>query len=161
MKIFFLAGAIFFTSTIFSCPFCDPQIIADQKVFESDTLYVLADYMPRVKGHLLIIPKRHVVRAEEMKDQEWKELGLTIQAVVKVFKESLGTDQYIILEKNGPKAFQEIPHVHFHLLPVVNETWKEIFFIAPRKLDPEELQQEVLFFIKYFSGNLPEYAAMP
>lgn len=129
-------------------------------MFENETLYILVDYMPRVNGHLLIIPKRHVARADELSEQEWKEIGILLPKVVEVFKEYLGTDQYIFLEKNGPKAFQEIPHVHFHLFPIIDQKWREIFDIIPRKLDRDEVQREVDIFKKYFSYKVSENSSV-
>jgi len=132
------------------CPFCTEEIIEDQQVFESAYFHVLVDYRPRVEGHLLVVPKRHVAMAHELTEQEWQELSAVINKIVQVFKDFLDIGQYMILEKNGPKAFQEIPHVHFHLLPVRSQKWREIFDVAPRQLEREELLQEVAAYRNAF-----------
>jgi diadenosine tetraphosphate (Ap4A) HIT family hydrolase len=143
--VFFLLLAI--TTTGFAnCPFCDEDILERQSFYETDHLRVLVDFEPRVPGHLLIVPKRHVARADELLPEEWNELSVVIPKVVEIFRELLGTDQYILLEKNGPHAFQQIPHVHFHLLPVHGQHWKEIFGQVPSRLTAEELGSEVLRF---------------
>lgn len=133
-----------------SCPFCNSDIIQKQSVFESEHLCVLLDYAPRVLGHLLVIPKRHVFKAHEMSDDEWAELSLVISKIVMVYSEYLETNEYIIMEKNGPRAFQEVPHVHFHLLPIHSETWDGVWHYRPKILDPNELQQQVELFRYYF-----------
>jgi histidine triad (HIT) family protein len=134
------------------CPFCNERVIENQSVFETENFRVLIDYKPRVKGHLLAIPKRHVEKAHELNEDEWRELSLIFPAVFKVFEEFLKTDQYMVLEKNGPQAYQEIPHVHFHLIPVHGQHWKEIFDIPLRQLSPEELKREADLFRAYFQA---------
>lgn len=150
---------IFFSSAAFadSCPFCSQKVIDNQLVFESENLYVLVDYKPRVKGHLLVVPKRHVVKAHELNGSEWSELGEITSKIFTVFEASLKTDQYMVLEKNGPRAYQEIPHVHFHFIPVHNQYWWEIFnFFSPRQLNAKELQDEVNLFRRYFQNDIKD-----
>lgn len=146
---------ISFSTTAFGnlcpiCPFCIDTFIEEQSVFESESFNILVDYMPRVKGQLLVVPKRHVLKAHELTPQEWQELSVIIPKVVAVFNDFLGTDQYIILEKNGPNAFQDFPHVHFHIFPVHSESWEEIFNITPKPFDADELHNEVATFRDYF-----------
>ena len=148
--ILIIAFFSFYTAAFADCPFCNQNVIDRQSVFETESYHVLLDYKPRVKGHLLVVPKRHVVKAHELTGQEWNELSQIIPKVFNVFENFLKTDQYIVLEKNGPKAYQEIPHVHFHLIPVHNQHWKEIFDVSPRQLSPAELEKEKELFGSYF-----------
>lgn len=158
MRIFITLS--FFTLSFFNidkfeakpCAFCRQEIIEKQAVFQSNYFSVLVDYAPRVKGHLLVIPQRHLAKAHELSKEEWAELSFIISKAVEVFSEILHTDQYIILEKNGPQAFQDVPHVHFHLFPVTTQTWAEIFDIVPKQLSREELEEEVALFRLYFSS---------
>ncbi len=133
-----------------SCAFCNSEIIESQAAFKSKYFTVAVDYAPRVPGHLLVIPKRHIMKAHELSSEEWEELSLIIPKVVQIFSEYLHTDEYIILEKNGPGAFQTVPHVHFHLFPVRNQKWPEIFDIVPDRLSAEELENEINRFRSYF-----------
>ncbi len=136
------------------CAFCKQEIIENQSVFQSEYFHVLVDYAPRVRGHLLVVPKRHLVKANELSKEEWAELSTVIPKAVEIFSEVLHTDQYIILEKNGPRAFQDVPHVHFHLFPVTSQTWAEIFHILPQRLSKEDLGEEVALFRSYFFPKL-------
>ena len=125
-------------------------VIENQRVYESNYFYFLLDYEPRVNGHLLVIPKRHVSKAHELSKEEWGDLSTLIPKAVSVFSKFLLTDQYIILEKNGPNANQVVPHVHFHLLPVTTQKWADIFEKVPRQLNKTELAEEVKLFRSYF-----------
>jgi diadenosine tetraphosphate (Ap4A) HIT family hydrolase len=140
---------LFFCSlfaTAQACPFCDSAVIERQFLMESDKLVVLLDIAPIVKGHLLIIPKRHVVKAHELTSEEWQELSEIMPRIVMLFKKALDTDQYIILEKNGPKAYQHIPHVHFHLLPIKSQVGLEIFQHTHKNLSNEEFESQLNAF---------------
>lgn len=134
-----------------TCAFCAPEIIKNQKVFEDRYFNVILDYEPHVPGHLLVVPKRHIVKAHELSQDEWSELADTIPKIARVFSEFLKTDDYIILEKNGRNAFQQVPHVHFHLFPIHSETWSDIFDIMPNRLSQEDLEQQVILFRGYFN----------
>lgn len=135
-----------------TCPFCNPQIIDNQEVFETKSLRILVDYAPRIRGHLLVIPKRHVVKAHELSKEEWAEFGELIPKIVAVFEKALKTNQYMIFEKNGPLAYQDVSHVHFHLLPVTQAgSWEVIFKNQhPPNLSKEELKSEVELFRSFF-----------
>ncbi|HSW87393.1 MAG TPA: HIT family protein [Rhabdochlamydiaceae bacterium] len=151
---FFIASGsfliCFFVNAHADCVFCRPKVITEESVLEGEHLRVLVDIEPRVKGHLLVVPKRHIAKAHELSKEEWEELSMILPKVVEVFSIYLGTEQYVIIEKNGPNAFQQIPHVHFQLIPVHSQQWADIFDIIPKRLSHEEIEKEVLTFRDYF-----------
>lgn len=128
------------------CPFCKESVIRRDQVYENEHFRILIDYAPIVPGHLLIIPKRHMMKVHLFNKDEWQGLVDTIPLVVQVFKDLFQTDQYIILEKNGPLTGQTVPHVHFHLLPVPNketaEKAKTAMFAKFYDTSPEKLSEE-------------------
>ncbi len=75
---------------------------------------------PRLmKGHLLVIPKRHVERPWELTESELKELFYHIHKLQKKLSETLGTgcdirQNYRPFMKDGRL---KVAHLHFHLLP--------------------------------------------
>jgi histidine triad (HIT) family protein len=133
------------------CAFCNPEIVKKQLVFETESFNILLDYAPQVPGHLLVIPKRHLAKAHELSRDEWSELSDIIPKAVKVFSEFLNTDDYIILEKNGRNAFQQVLHVHFHLFPMHSEKPSDIFDTVIEPLSPEDLHYQVGLFRSYFN----------
>jgi diadenosine tetraphosphate (Ap4A) HIT family hydrolase len=136
---------------LLKCAFCNPEIIEKQKVYTTDHFNILVDYAPRVPGHLIVVVKEHKPRAELLAGEEWEELSRIIPLAVKVFQKELGTDQYLILEKNGPKAYQSVPHVHFHLLPVQAQEWRDIFSEIVPKLSRDRLASEIQKYRALFS----------
>ena len=151
MRALFTSALLLLAGTALAdCVFCNREILHKQTVLESRFFIVLPALEPRVYGHLLAIPKRHMMKAHEMTEEEWEDLGHILPKVAVFFANCLGTDEYIILEKNGPNAFQQIPHVHFHLLPVHSQKWSEIFDIIPERLSLEEIDNTTNLFKKYF-----------
>ncbi len=134
-----------------TCPFCNPEVIERQVILEGHFFNVLLEYMPRINGHLLVVPKRHMAKAHELSTEEWAELGSIFPSIAKGFAELLQKEDYLVLEKNGPSAFQQIPHVHFHLFPIRSETWASIFDVPPKRLDPETFERQALLFKEYFT----------
>ena len=123
MKSYSILALLFisFSTSAFGndCPLCDEKIIKQQTVFETEYYVVLVDYMPRMKGHLLVVPKRHVFKAHELTGQEWQDLSVVIPKVVAVFKDFLGTDQYMILEKMVPRLTKKFPTSIFIFCPSI------------------------------------------
>ena len=143
-----------------SCPFCNPGIIEKQNVFEDQYFRVLTDSAPVIKGHLLVVPKRHITKAHELLSEEWAELATIIPKIVKVFQHSFDTDQYLILEKNGPVAGQSVPHIHFHLIPVQSPASADqintvllakVFQVRPKKLSEKEIELDVAEFRQWLN----------
>lgn len=101
-----------------SCIFCDQNLIASEKLYETDHLVVIADCDQTREGHVLILPKRHVIRLDQMTLEELAELGPLTKKVAEFFAHHLRTEQYQLIQRNGPDAGQTISHVHFHMIPI-------------------------------------------
>lgn len=76
-----------------------------------------------------------------------------------MFRKVFNTDQYLILERNGPYAGQTVFHVHFHIIPIPSHKcgdnikfalFSKVFDITPTKLSDEELNEEVHFLRQCF-----------
>ena len=88
-----------------------------EKNDETDNEICLLDISPFTEGHTLVIPKREVARFEELPETEALSLMHTMQRVSKAVCKAYGGADYNIQLNNGPGAGQEVPHVHFHIIP--------------------------------------------
>ena len=88
-----------------------------EKIDETDNEFCLLDISPFTEGHTLVIPKREVARFEELPETEALSLMHTMQRVSKAVCKAYGGADYNIQLNNGPGAGQEVPHVHFHIIP--------------------------------------------
>ena len=73
------------------------------------------DAFPLTKGHVLVMPKRHYKKLQDMNAEENSDLfSLVYEVLSKVDAVSGST---LLALHNGEDAGQEIPHVHVHLVP--------------------------------------------
>lgn len=103
------------------CLFCKIASgeIATLKVYENELFLAFLDINPCSKGHTVIIPKKHYQRLEEVPMEEAKEMFSFIYKLVKVVPGIVGTTDCNIGVNNGKFAGQEVPHLHFHIIPRV------------------------------------------
>ncbi len=102
-----------------SCVFC--KIVAGQipclRVFEDDSTLAFLDIGPLAEGHLLVIPKQHYVRLDQMPVDNLLTVVRHLPRLAQAVMKATGAAAYNILENNGRESGQEVPHVHFHIIP--------------------------------------------
>ena len=96
-----------------TCVFCTINDI----VLENDLAIAFYDKYPVNKGHLLIIPKRHVEQYFDLTDQERKAIDQLLFKGKKLLDGEYHPDGYNIGVNCGEAAGQTIFHVHVHLIP--------------------------------------------
>lgn len=96
------------------------------KLIETSLTYSFLDIQPTSAGHCLIIPKFHASRFHQIPDQYLADilpvakklaLVLGLDAHDNESPDGLAGSGYNLLQNNGSIAHQEVPHVHFHLIP--------------------------------------------
>ncbi len=109
-----------------------------QRVFENDLVFAFLDINPLAEGHTLVISKRAVARFEDLTPEEAAELGRQLPVLARKIVAATGAAGYNILLNNGVVSGQEVPHVHFHIIPRragdgLGYRWR------PQKATPETL----------------------
>jgi len=87
------------------------------RVFENDHLLAFLDITPLSEGHSLVVPKQQVERLEDLPPELAAEIGRQLGVIAKRVIAATGAEAYSILQNNGEVAGQEVPHVHFHIIP--------------------------------------------
>jgi histidine triad (HIT) family protein len=109
------------------CIFCKivaGEILAD-KVYEDDSVLAFLDIKPVHPGHILVIPKKHLANLESIAEQDLANLILVVKKMGALVKNNLNYESYNVVVNNDPVAGQEIPHLHFHIIPrVVGDDFK-------------------------------------
>jgi histidine triad (HIT) family protein len=123
------------------CPFCNPEVIERQSVAETEQFHVLYCLTPATEGNLLLIPKRHLTRFEELNPSEAVELLGLIQKTQAVFKKCYGLQDYLLVQKNGKNAGQSVDHIHVHAVPCPNGIDLTRIIRYRRPLTREEMQE--------------------
>ena len=91
--------------------------IPSAKVAETENEIAFLDIAPWAKGHTLVVPKAETPKLEELSEEDAKSLMGFLQRVVRAVSEARGGVDCNVLLNNGPGAGQEVPHVHFHVVP--------------------------------------------
>jgi len=90
---------------------------------EDEHCIVIHDIQPQAPVHLLIIPKRHLVRISETSVSDESLLGhLLLVAGLLARKLSL-REGFRLVINNGPQACESVPHLHVHMLAKRQMTW--------------------------------------
>lgn len=101
------------------CLFC--KILAGKipsyKVYEDDDVLAFLDLFPIVKGHTLMIPKKHTACLDEMSEEHAAKILSKLPKVGRAIKKGLGVDSYNLIQNNGKASGQIIFHAHFHFIP--------------------------------------------
>jgi len=100
-----------------SCIFC--KIVSGEipaKILaQSNSSISFFDAFPLAKGHVLVIPKKHHQKIQDMTSAENSDLFSLVHSMVS--KVDLISNSTLIAIHNGKDAGQEVPHVHVHLVP--------------------------------------------
>lgn len=86
-------------------------------IYEDDQVAAFDDLSPQAPTHVLIIPKKHVEKLEDLDEHGDKGLaGHIIIVANKIARERGIIDGYRVVVNNGKGAGQSVWHLHFHLL---------------------------------------------
>lgn len=142
------------------CVFCN-DLEKERIIFEDELFVILSDAYPVTKGHLLIIPKRHITQLIDFSDEERIRLFTLINLATNALRNVFDISGFNIGFNIGTAAGQTIKHIHCHIIPryenksrggirkVIlkwpeNVNWKERWL--ENRLCDEEVKRLKLFF---------------
>jgi len=104
------------------------QKIIDREIpakieYEDEHCIVIHDIDPKAPVHLLIIPKRLIVRVSEASADDQSVFGHLLVVAGVVAKKLKLTEGFRLVVNNGPHANEAVPHLHVHLLARRQMTW--------------------------------------
>ena len=95
-----------------SCPFC----LLNEFAIENEVAFGIFDKYPVNKGHLLIIPKRHVEQYFDLTSEERQAIDDLLFKGKELMDQQYQPDGYNVGINCGEAAGQTIFHVHVHLI---------------------------------------------
>ncbi len=98
------------------CPFCDRVAAADAIIHAWRAAVAFADAYPVSEGHVLVVPRRHLARAEELEADEWAELFGLVREVCRELSKRDGVDGVNVGVNSGVAAGQTVDHAHVHVI---------------------------------------------
>ncbi len=102
-----------------ACVFCKiiKGEIPSTKIYEDDVCLAFMDIFPVTEGHCLLIPKQHFTNMLDadpaVLEHMIVQLAKLDRQVAKVYEEA----GILNTVANGRYAGQEVPHLHFHVIP--------------------------------------------
>ena len=110
------------------CLFC--EIVAGRvpahRVLDDDVAVGFLDARPVFKGHVLVVPREHVVTLPEMPSDSVGPFFLRVQRVAAAVPEALGADGTFVALNNV--VSQSVAHLHVHVVPRVRKDGLRGFF---------------------------------
>ncbi|MDF2945352.1 MAG: phosphorylase [Bacillales bacterium] len=97
-----------------TCVFCEGKFTV---VLENNLAVGFYDKYPVQKGHLLIIPKRHIKSYFDVSQDELSDIHKLILEGKKIIDTKFSPDGYNVGVNIGEFGGQTVPHLHFHLIP--------------------------------------------
>lgn len=120
-----------------SCIFCrivariDPAHVVAE---DTDTISFL-DRTPLFEGHVLVVPRRHVVTLPELAGHEVAPLFLAVQRIAAVLPMAMGAQGTFVAMNNI--VSQSVAHLHVHVVPRTKGDGLRGFFWPRRKYESE------------------------
>jgi histidine triad (HIT) family protein len=102
------------------CVFCD--IVAGREpasvVYSDNTVLALLDIRPLTTGHLLVIPRAHAPYLADLDPAAGGHMfGVAQQMAAALRRSGLPCQGVNLFLADGEAAFQEVFHVHLHVIP--------------------------------------------
>lgn len=98
---------------------------ADPEKIQPNVFIVLAapdvvaflDILPMTAGHLLVATRGHRRLIGDVEGSEGRSVGFWLPLLARTVAKVVGVTDYNIVQNNGARAAQVVPHVHFHIIP--------------------------------------------
>lgn len=138
------------------CVFC--RIISGELdkaiVYEDESTLAIMNLRQSNEGHVLVVPRNHVEQIYDLDEDTASSLASTVCKVARAVRRVYKPDGLSIWQSNGPAAFQEVPHVHWHIFPRYKDDGYLVVY--PRNLAERARREYSLQSLKDISGPLIE-----
>jgi histidine triad (HIT) family protein len=126
-----------------TCLFCKiaKKEIPSAIIYEDKDTLAFMDIGPIIKGHALVIPKSHYDPIHDTPDEVLAKLIKICKKIATAQKDGLGAEGCNIIQNNGACSGQEVPHLHFHVIPRFENDGHHWNWAAKPYAEMSEMQQ--------------------
>jgi histidine triad (HIT) family protein len=105
------------------CVFCKiiNNEIPSYKIYEDDLVLAFLDNHPVVKGHTLVIPKKHAQDIFEIEEKYLERIISVAKKISNKMKDNFNADGVNFYHASGAAAEQSVFHFHLHIIPRRND----------------------------------------
>ena len=122
------------------CIFCKilKGEIPSRVVYEDDIIEIIMNINPNTNGHLLIIPKEHLVNLLDTPNEViTHSLDVVRNNIYPMLKEKLNCEGLTLAQNN--ELGQEIKHYHIHLIPRYKDDNADFQYNKDKLIDLDEI----------------------
>lgn len=120
------------------CIFCNPRELL---LYQTDDIIILLNKYPYNPGHLLVAPKEHREKLEDLSDSDLLIIMNTIQKVIKLIEQVYSPKGFNIGLNQGKVAGASIiNHLHFHVVPRYENEFGFMDITAGTRIIVEKLE---------------------
>ena len=101
------------------CVFCKiiDGKIPSEKVYEDENILAFKDINPVAPIHILVIPKKHIEKLIDVKEEDSYLIAEIFKAINKIVKQlNIEEDGFRVIANCGRDGGQEVMHIHFHII---------------------------------------------
>ena len=91
------------------------------RVYEDEHALAFLDIAPLSTGHTLVIPKEPAETLDQLSDEASAAIGRVLPRIARAVMKVSGASAYNVLQNNGAMAHQAVLHVHFHIIPKLDD----------------------------------------
>ncbi|MET0390800.1 MAG: HIT family protein [Polyangiales bacterium] len=91
------------------------------KIYEDDLVFAFLDINPLSHGHTLVIPKEPAATLDVLSDASAAAIGRVLPRISRAVMQVTGAKHFNVLQNNGAEAHQAVFHVHFHIIPKLDD----------------------------------------
>ncbi len=91
------------------------------RVYEDEHVFAFLDINPLSAGHTLVIPKEPAETLDKLSDDAAAAVGRVLPRISRAVLAATGATEFNVLQNNGIGAHQAVNHVHFHIIPKVED----------------------------------------
>lgn len=125
-----------------SCVFCDilEKKLPAHVVLDDDVVLAFLDRTPLFHGHVLVIPRTHVVTLPELAPELLGAFFQRVQLLAAVVPKALGAQGTFVANNNV--VSQSVAHLHVHVVPRTKGDGLKGFFWPRKKYESDDQMAE-------------------
>ncbi len=130
----------------------DPRV-KSLKVYQDDLVLIVLNLYPYNPGHLMVVPKRHILKFVDLTKEEIVHFFRTIQGLQLLLDSLYNPKGYNVGMNQAREAGASIEHLHFHIVPRFGSELGYIDIVGNTRVVPEGVESVK----KKIDANLGKY----
>jgi ATP adenylyltransferase len=130
--------------------------VTSLKVYEEDILFISLNLYPYNPGHLMVIPKRHVEKFEDLSDIERNRIFEVTIIAQKMLQEIFQPTGFNVGYNQGAYSGASINHIHIHIVPRYKTELGFIDIIGQTKIIIQDVNTVYALIQREISRFLPK-----